>query len=267
MAVTVNSNGSSTTLSNCLKIFALPLKMNCGLLYYVYKILIVLFMVILYAGGIYFKLENCAITIIILRYLDLFLSHTTFMLNMVDMVLPLFAKQSIFELLEILDSTKTSRRKTILFHAILNYYFIIIQLIFYSIVMCNHLEFCSVYCLFPHFFSYTLSTIGFFRCFCVLLLLKQRLFEVSENLSKKLAKITATESMSGCVKQMDEILGGIHAYGRCFGIQLALQFVIFESVVVQNVVTLKKVSFHLPLSVYILMMQRAFSSAVSVQVC
>lgn len=262
MAVTVKSfNGSSLMLSKFLKPFALSLNLDHGCFYTSYKIIVVLLMTISYIAGMYFKLEDCALTTVILRYLDLLLVQTRFMLNAIDLTLPFLAKDNISVLTELLDTTNTSHKKVILSHALLNYCFIIIQLLFYGFSMCNYQEFCNPYCLLPHFISYTLTTVGFFRCYCILYLLKQRVFEVSQDLSNKLSKIGVTESVN--VIQVDEILGGIQAYGRCFGIQLALQFVDFESVVVENVVLLKKVLVDLPLAVYLLMLQRTISAAVS----
>lgn len=258
MAVTVSASGSSQTLNKCLKPFALSLKLDHGCFYTTYKILVLLITTVFYAAGMYFKLEDCAVPTVILRYLDLLLVQTRFLLNAVDLVLPFLAKDNIEELTELLDTINTSHKKVIISHALLNYCFIIIQLLFYGLSMCYYQEYCNPYCLLPHFISYTLMTVGFFRCFCVLYLLKQRVFEVSQDLSKKLG---VTESVN--VKQVDEVLGGIHAYGRCFGIQLALQFVDFESVVVENVILLKRVLVDLPLTVYLLMLQRTISAAVS----
>lgn len=263
MAVTVSEISSSLTLSRYLKVFSLSLKHDSRDLWKTYRTIMLFITVFLYVAGLYFKLEDCAGNIVILRYVDLFLHQIRFILNVIDVILPLFARDNLSHLIELLDSTKGSHKKTILFHALLNYCLIIFQLVSYVISLCSISRQCIIVCMVPYFTSYTLMIIGFFRCTCVLILLKHRVIEVSDDLSRKLLKISATDTLTISIKQVDELLRGIHAFGRCFGIQLALQFVGFEGVVVQNVVMVKKVPVGVPFVVNLPLMETTLVSGVS----
>lgn len=266
MAVTVSATGSSLTLSKYLKVFGLSLQHNSGFLYKTYRIFLLFATTFLYIAGVYFKLEECVVRIVILRYVDLFLHNIRYALNAIDLILPLFAKHNLLYLTELLDATKTSHKKTIFSQAILNYCFIIFQLLLHVASVCYGRSSCNILCMLPYFISYTLMTLGSFRCLCVLILLKRRVCEVSQDLTKKLAKIGVTDNLSVNIRQVDELLRGIHAFGRCFGIQLALQFVNLEGVVVHNVVMVKKTPAGIPLLVDLLLTQTTFVSGVCYEI-
>lgn len=262
MAISINANGSSVTLSKYLKILCLSLKQENGYLYKIYSTVVLLVTAFLYVAGIYFKLSECILRPVVLRYLDLFLHQIRFTLNVIDLILPLFAGKSLLQLTEVIDTTTTSQKKTIFYHTLLNYCFIICQLIFQVISTCYFNKTCTILCFLPYLTNYSLMTAGFLRCICVLVLLKRRIFEVSGDLSKKLIKIVVGDSLIVNIRQVDELLEGIHAFGKCFGIQIALQFMNFEGMVISNVVLVKKVSEGVPLYVYLLLMETILVSGV-----
>lgn len=255
MAVTVNANGSSITLNKCLKIFSLSFEQNSNYFYKIYRILILFVTTFIYVAGVYFKLEECTISTVILRYIDLFLHQIRYILNVIDIILPLFARDYLLYLTELLDASEISYKKTIFAHAFLNYCLIIFQMALYISSVCYKSNYCNILCMLPNCISNTLLCVGSFRCLCILILLKQRVVEVSEDLNKKL-----TENISVHLRQVDELLRGVHAFGRCFGIQLALQFVNLEGVVVYDVVMVKKVPVVIPLNLHLLLAGTTFIS-------
>lgn len=263
MAVTVSSSSSFVTLNKCLNVLALSLNANSGLLYKIYTALIVFFTGVTHVIGTYFKLEHCAPNNVIMRYLDYLLYHLRFFAYYLDTSVRYFSAPDFSNLIELLDTLKTCQKKTILCHAILNCTVVFIQVLLFIDSSCSRLDHCQIGCLIPPILGCIVTTAGFFRCFCVLYLMKCRVCEVSEDLFKKLGKTGSGESLSLNTKQVDEVLGGMCAYGKYFGIQLAFQFVDLETVVVQNVVLVKRITMDLPLSVYMLITQRIFSSGVN----
>lgn len=266
MAVTISAVGSSVTLSKYLKIWCLSLNLNHGYCYKIYRILLLLLTIFLCYAGVYYKLENCAFSTVILRYVDLFLYQIRFSLNMIDLAFPLYAGSHLLQLTEFLDATETSHKKTILCHTILNYCFIICQFMLQVIASCYRNKYCSFFCLFPYLTSYALMTSGFYRCSCVLVLLKKRAIEISQDLFRKLEKVDIVESLVVNIRQVDELLEAVYAFGRCFGIQLALQLVNFEGMVVYNVVMVKKVPAGVPLLVDMLVVETMLLSGVSYEI-
>lgn len=260
MAVTVASSATFSTLSAFLKLFALsPRTDDRSSLYKTHQKLMLLTIIVTHVAGMVFEVQRCKHKSEILHYIYFFVLQIRFIATLVDNVLPFVGKKTLEELSEVLKALKASRTKTVLIHVLLNYSMVIVHVTFVIISMCYQLDLCTPSCLIPQVVSFVLGNSGFFRSFCLLLLLKQRVQEVSQDLRSALRKNNKKINL----KPVDEVLDAVHAFGRCFGIQLALQFMEFESVLVQDVVLLKKVDTVFPLSIYLLMAQRIFINAVS----